>query len=84
MKFCLEHGLRVPEDISIMGFDDIESASHSRPALSTVRVDKELLGRKGVELLGRRSADEQVTVDVELIVRESSMVHPRRSAKPRH
>ena len=74
MKLCLERGLRVPEDISIMGFDDIESASHSRPALSTVRVDKERLGRCGVELLGRRSSDEQVTVDVDVVVRESTVV----------
>jgi LacI family transcriptional regulator, repressor for deo operon, udp, cdd, tsx, nupC, and nupG len=73
MKLCLERGLRVPEDLSIVGFDDIESASHSHPALSTVRVDKERLGRCGVRLLGRRSTDE-ITVAVNLVVRESSVV----------
>jgi LacI family transcriptional regulator, repressor for deo operon, udp, cdd, tsx, nupC, and nupG len=83
MKYCLERGLRVPDDISIMGFDDIESASHSRPALSTVRVNKELLGRRGLELLMQRSGDAQVTVDVELVIRDSSPVNTTNGSRAR-
>ncbi|WP_250450022.1 LacI family DNA-binding transcriptional regulator [Caballeronia sp. ATUFL_M2_KS44] len=51
MRVCLAHGLRVPEDIAFVGFDDIPAAAHSAPPLSTVTVDKEALGRRGVELL---------------------------------
>ena len=51
MRVCLAHGLRVPEDIAFVGFDDIPAAAQSTPPLSTVAVDKEALGRRGVELL---------------------------------
>jgi DNA-binding LacI/PurR family transcriptional regulator len=51
MRVCLAHGLRVPEDIAFVGFDDIPAAAQSTPPLSTVTVDKEALGRRGVELL---------------------------------
>ena len=39
--------LRVPEDISIIGFDDTEDAARSRPPLTTMHVDKELMGGAG-------------------------------------
>ena len=76
MRVCQDHGLRVPEDVAVVGFDDIDSASHSRPALSTVRVDKELLGARGLELLMDRDRTESssITVPVELLVRGSSQV----------
>lgn len=51
MRVCLAHGLRVPEDIAFVGFDDIPAAAQSTPPLSTVTVDKEALGRRGVDLL---------------------------------
>lgn len=43
--------IRVPEELSIVGFDDLPSSRTSRPALTTVRVDKEALGRRAVSLL---------------------------------
>ena len=51
MRVCLAHGLRVPDDVAFVGFDDIPAAAQSTPPLSTVTVDKEALGRRGVELL---------------------------------
>jgi DNA-binding LacI/PurR family transcriptional regulator len=51
MRVCLAHGVRVPQDIAFVGFDDIPAAAQSTPPLSTVTVDKEALGRRGVELL---------------------------------
>jgi DNA-binding LacI/PurR family transcriptional regulator len=74
MKFCLNEGLKVPYDIAIVGFDDIAAAAAAIPPLSTVGVDKEALGRSGVELL-LRTPDEnaaQITLPVQMIVRESS------------
>ena len=74
MKYCLGQGLKVPQDIAIVGFDDIAAAAIANPPLSTVRVDKEALGRTGVELLLQKTDDEpsQITVPIELIMRKSS------------
>ncbi len=74
MTALQEAGLRVPEDIAVVGFDDVEMALHARPPLSTVRVDKERLGALGLELLlaGSAAPREQVLVPVELVVRRSS------------
>jgi DNA-binding LacI/PurR family transcriptional regulator len=73
-KYCLSQGLKVPQDIAIVGFDDIASAATAQPPLSTICVDKEALGRTGVDLLLHKpdEASAQITVPVELIVRHSS------------
>jgi len=46
-----EAGLRVPEDVSVVGFDGTSVASRALPALSTLEVPLEEIGRKGVEIL---------------------------------
>lgn len=46
-----EHGLRIPEDISLVGFDDIEEAAYFNPPLTTVRQDFDALGTLSVEYL---------------------------------
>lgn len=75
---CVEAGLRVPEDIRFVGYDDIVAASHSKPPLSTVRVDKELLGRLGAQaLIQGETTPTDTLLPVELVLRDSS-----RPAKP--
>ncbi|MBS6194372.1 MAG: LacI family DNA-binding transcriptional regulator [Clostridiales bacterium] len=69
-------GLQVPDDISVVGFDDNIYARLSRPALTTVRQNPEEKGREAVRLLMRRIYGEEVLVGrldlpTELIVRES-------------
>ena len=49
-----EAGLRVPEDVAVVGFDDIEDGRFSIPTLSTVAPDKEQIARMAVELLAGR------------------------------
>lgn len=74
MKFALNAGLKIPYDLAIVGFDDIAAAAAAIPPLSTVRVDKEALGRAGVEFLLNKPDHEpsQMTLPVDMIVRESS------------
>lgn len=74
MRHCLERGLRVPHDIAVVGFDDISGAATAVPPLSSVKIDKDLLGRMGVDLLIDKAptAGAEQTLAVQLVVRESS------------
>lgn len=70
-------GRRVPQDVSIVGFDDIPESAHSLPPLTTVHQDFEEVGRRAVRaLVGRlegRDADvPAVAVTPELVVRRST------------
>ncbi|WP_054026759.1 LacI family DNA-binding transcriptional regulator [Bacillus sp. FJAT-28004] len=70
-----EHGLRVPEDMAIVGFDDIEISAFLNPPLTTVRAHTEHMGRMAVQLLlerieGREAAV-HMTINTTLIVRDS-------------
>lgn len=71
-----ECGLKVGEDISVIGFDDIELASHIHPALTTVRQDRKAIGKALAQILNRSINHEKVEIrtliDTELIVREST------------
>jgi DNA-binding LacI/PurR family transcriptional regulator len=73
MEVCASAGIRVPQDIRFIGYDDIAAASRSHPALSTLSVDKEALGREAVTALidGDTHAGDTLQ-PVELILRESS------------
>ena len=72
-----EAGLSVPGDVSVVGFDDIESAALLRPPLTTIRQNKTALGRVAGESLVRLIVDERakpprVALPVELVARKSS------------
>jgi DNA-binding LacI/PurR family transcriptional regulator len=75
-----EHGRSVPDDVSVVGYDDIPEAAYLVPPLTTVRQDLGEVGRRGVELLlalvdggpGQR----HVMVAPELIVRASTAPPP--------
>jgi DNA-binding LacI/PurR family transcriptional regulator len=69
--------LRVPEDVSVMGFDDIHAAAFTTPSLTTIRQPLEDMGRMAARIaLSRLRAEkeygEQVAVEPALIVREST------------
>lgn len=72
-----EHRLRVPDDISIIGFDDIPEAAHFVPGLTTVRQDFNLLGRLAVEYVVSMvekpdTPIHQRVLQPKLIIREST------------
>lgn len=73
IEVCREHGLRVPEDIRFIGYDDIEEAARNRPPLSTVKMDKEALGHVAARaLIEGDVAPTDASLPVELVIRESS------------
>jgi DNA-binding LacI/PurR family transcriptional regulator len=73
MRVCLDAGLRIPEDIAFVGFDDIPAARYGAIPLTTLRVDKQELGRTGVEMLvGGGAMPQEMVMGVELMVRGSS------------
>lgn len=81
-----EADLRVPEDVSVVGFDDIQSAAYQNPGLTTVRQPLREMGRIAAETLLRRirqSGKEphggETMVEPELIVRESTCPVPAKS-----
>ncbi len=77
---CDELGIKVPEDISVIGFDNIELAAHARPPLTTVSYDAEDLSQRAVAHLLRLmaagsdnpAAPQVEFVDPDLIVRDST------------
>ena len=71
-----ERGVRIPEDLSVVGFDDMDFARVLSPPLSTVALDAELLGVRAFELLEQRMSGKRirrrVVLPAELLVRGST------------
>jgi LacI family transcriptional regulator len=76
MRALYEAGLRVPRDISIIGFDDIDIAAFMVPGLSTVRQPIQEMGRKTAEIMYRLIAGNDcgacsMVFPHDLVIRES-------------
>ncbi len=54
MKALKEKNIKIPEDVSIIGFDDLPSALLSDPPLTSIKVSKTRIGRRAFQLLKRR------------------------------
>ena len=77
MEAAAERGLRVPEHLSVVGFDDLELSRVVQPRLTTIRQPLEEMARLGVELLlrlieGREINALHVELATELVVRSST------------
>jgi DNA-binding LacI/PurR family transcriptional regulator len=70
------HGIKIPEELSVVGFDDLAIASYTSPLLTTVSQPKQQMGRMAMEimikLLSRIDSKTNIKVEGELIVREST------------
>lgn len=81
-----EAGLRVPQDVSVVGFDDVQSAAFQNPGLTTVRQPLRTMGTLAAEAMVRRIKEsvadpaKQILVDPELVVRESTSPPPAKKA----
>jgi len=70
--------ISIPDDIQIIGFDDINFAKHFTPSLTTIRQDRKLLGETAAKLLltlienPEYKTEEVIKLPVELITREST------------
>ncbi len=84
LRTLADHGLRVPEDVAVMGFDDIEDGRYSVPTLSTITPDKQQIARVAIDLLNRQlvrggagqaeaSGPQEVFAAYELTPRESTL-----------
>jgi DNA-binding LacI/PurR family transcriptional regulator len=70
-----ERGLRVPEDVSVTGFDNVNLAQFCHPALTTVHIPRDQIGRTICECLMKRERvllEHEFVVDPELVLRDST------------
>jgi LacI family transcriptional regulator len=86
LRAIREAGLRVPADVSMVGFDDIPLARHFDPPLTTIRLPANALGvaagRALVDRLAGRPTSERTLLPTELIVRESTAARPNGTGGP--
>lgn len=76
MHKLLSAGIKVPDQISITGFDDTEFSHATHPPLTTIRIDRKLMGAEGAKIILRRINDRsaplrKLVIHSELIERES-------------
>ena len=76
MRVIKEKGLKIPKDISIVGFDDIDAASEVEPPLTTVRQPLYKMGEKAARLIfdllnNKKNEPQKIVLNTELIIRES-------------
>jgi DNA-binding LacI/PurR family transcriptional regulator len=80
LRAITEHGLRIPQDISLAGFDDIPPARYLNPGLTTIRVPIAELGQASAGMLlqlirGEKPPHRHVVLGTQLVVRQST-AHP--------
>lgn len=75
-RFLYEHSIRIPDDISVLGYEDSILAEYASPALTVVDAHKETLGKKASEMLINRinkprAKEMNLTIQPSLIIRDS-------------
>src|SRR5579859_4028471 len=86
IRALMNHNLRVPEDVSVVGFDDIQGAAFHNPSLTTIRQPLHEMGAVAARILlqrirGQASFPDVVPIHPELVIRESTC--PPRRTRPK-
>jgi LacI family transcriptional regulator len=81
-----DHGLTVPDDVSVVGFDDIQGAAYHNPSLTTIRQPLQHMGKVAARILlqrirGQATFPDSVPILPELVIRESTC--PPRQRRPK-
>ena len=77
LKALLDAGIKVPEEVSIMGFNDVDACNFTRPTLSTVYAPSSEMGEMGASLLHRMITEEDISypcriqLPCQLVIRNS-------------
>jgi DNA-binding LacI/PurR family transcriptional regulator len=79
LRALQEFGMRVPEDVAVIGFDDIDETQYSMPTLTSIHPGRDDIARIAVDLLARRIRERgrsfdplEITVPFQLVEREST------------
>jgi LacI family transcriptional regulator len=77
IRALVDHGLKVPEDVSVVGFDDIQNAAFHNPSLTTIRQPLNQMGGVAARILlqrirGQATFPDSVPILPELVIREST------------
>jgi DNA-binding LacI/PurR family transcriptional regulator len=87
LRALQQAGLRVPEDISVVGFDDMPETEYFGPSLTSVRQDFDELGRRAlrllIEIVGDPDAGSQVADETHHIVIPPTLVVRTSATRPR-
>jgi LacI family transcriptional regulator len=79
MRALRDHGYRVPDDVSIIGFDNLPASNLSEPPLTSIKVSNHQIGLRGLEKLTERlhgsfeDRREKMLIAVDLVIRDSVM-----------
>jgi len=76
-KAAYELGVKIPDELSIVGFNDVATAQYMVPPLTTVKLYTEIMGETAVDLLveklsSKREVSKKITINTKLIIRESA------------
>ena len=79
MKGFINHGVRIPEELSITGFDDRQVSRYLNPALTTISQPAEKIGEKSAELLlqlieGKKPNQTEFVLPYDFVIRESTAI----------
>ena len=87
VRSLTEAGRTVPDDLSIVGFDDVDGSAYFNPPLTTIRQDFALLGERCIDLLlaaiTDRNTPDPFPVKPVLVVRGSTAAQKTRTRRPR-